>query len=281
MIPNPDREFDRRGFDRGAWLTLIAVLGFACVVILTTAYLLTLPGDGWQVPYDAANAMTPSWPLDHFIGDWSTPLQPNDIVIAINGNELAQEASLSRWIPPANWQDGGSVKYTILRSRQTLIVDVTLHRLDMAGVLHGFWHAMGDSPAEWIWLLVGITVFLLRPRDPAARLLLVIGVTHSMVTKVGWASTTINANFAPPFVYYLKILIDGFWVPIFWPSIILLVLSFPVPVFPLNRYPRAVPVLLYGLPFGITLLTLATGNVNLATLALIGEAISRDDPGTP
>jgi hypothetical protein len=258
-------------FDRGAWLVLASVIGFVVAVLGTTVYVLAMPGDGWQMPYDTGPE---PWPLENFMGNWPTPLRPGDKVTAVDGIIIARDPdSLRPLTLPPNWIDGGKAVYSIERDGQSAEVSVTLHTLDLAGIWRGFWHAMQDSPAEWSWSLIAIVVFLLRPRDPAARLLLLIGVSHSVVTKLGWAGTTISSNFAPPVIYYIQLITDTFWGWLFFPSIILLVLSFPVRIFPLTRWPRAVPALLYGLPLTLTILTFLTSRSALGTLVLAGEAI--------
>jgi hypothetical protein len=257
-------------FDWGAWLTLAAVIGFVLAVLATTVYVLAMPGDGWQMPYDT----TPQpWPLENFIGDWPTALRSDDRVVAVDGTTVARDDQLAPLKPPLAWRDGGTVVYTILRDGDSVDVNVTLRKLGPLGILRGLWHAMQDTPAEWSWSLVAIAVFLLRPRDRAAHLLLLIGVSHSAVTKLGWASITISSNFAPPVVYYTQLLTGWFWGTLFWPSIILLALSFPLRIFPLTRWPRAVPALLYGLPLALTFLMLVTNQIMLATLVLVSEGV--------
>jgi hypothetical protein len=96
-------------------------------------------------------------------------------------------------------------------------------------------------------------------------------VTQNVVTKLGWASTTVAANFAPTWLFTLHQFSDNFWSWVFWPTIIWLVLSFPLPVFPLTRWPRLIPVLLYTLPLAALAVTLGTGSLLPVTAALIGE----------
>jgi hypothetical protein len=226
-----------------------------------------MPCDGWQMPYETSPQ---PWPLENFIGDWSSPLRQGDLVSAVDGIVIAGE--LSPLVSHPAWDDGQTVVYSLTRNGQSAEVSVSLHTLELAGIWRGLWHAMQDAPAEWSWSLIAIAVFLLRPHDPAARSLLLIGVSHSAVTKLGWAATTVSANFAPPVVYYIQLMTSSFWGWLFFPSIILLVWSFPVRLFPLTRWPRALPVLLYGLPLGCTLLTFLTGQIAYVDLMLIGEA---------
>ncbi len=263
--PSPKRE---TYFDRSAWLVLLSAMGFVVVVLASTIYILAMPGDGWLMPYETNPQ---PWPLETFIANWPTPLQEGDLVSAVDGLNIIEDGSGVLVSDPA-WVDGGTVVYTLVRDGQETEVDVALGTLDLSGIWRAFWHAMQDSPAEWSWALIGIVVFLLRPRDLAARLLLLIGISHSAVTKLSWAATTISAQFAPPLVYYTQLLTGSFWAWLFFPSLILLVWTFPVRLLPLKRWPRAVPVLLYSLALALTLLTFLTGQIALATLALAGEA---------
>jgi hypothetical protein len=168
-------------------------------------------------------------------------------VLAAAGVRMPREITFEPHAPPPGWSSDRFIQYTLLRNGQILNVDVALHRLDVTGILRSLWHAMQDAPAEWSWSLIAILVFLLRPRNPAARLLFMMGVSHNVVVKLGWAATTISHNFAPLPVFYLYAFASSFWGYLFFPAITLLALSFPQPVFPLIRWPRGVPVLLFGL----------------------------------
>jgi hypothetical protein len=258
--------FERESyFDRGAWLTLAFMAVFCLMMLVTTLYILALPGDGWQMPY--TSQQTPA-PLVYFAGDRPTPLRAGDQVIAAGGVRMPREISFEPNPQPPGWGSDRTVSYTLLRNGQILNVDVTLHRLDVADILRSLWHAMQDQPAEWSWSLIAILVFLLRPRNPAARLLFIMGVSHSAVTKLGWAATTISHNFAPLPVFYLYAFTSSFWGYLFFPAITLLALSFPQRIFPLIRWPRGVPVLLFGLTLVLSVLAIALNRLALITLIL-------------
>ena len=258
-------------FDRGARLTLAFVAVFSLIVLAATYYVLASPVDGWQIPYSVPDPP----PLAYFAGDWPTPLRAGDRVIAVDGTPVPIDSGLVPLRPPPGWRAGGTVRYSVQRDGQPLDLDVTLHQLDARGMLRSVWHTMRDTPMEWSWSLIAILVFLLRPGNSAARLLFVAGVAHSVVTKVGWAATMIGRDFVPAPIYYSYQLTASFWVYLFFPSIILLALRFPLRIFPLTRWPRALPALLYGLPLALTLtlLTVATGSIEILTGVLASEAI--------
>lgn len=255
-------------FDTISWLTLTVGIGFVLLVLASTLYILTLPTDGWQISYNAS----PPLPLANFAGDWPTPLRTGDSIVAVDGAHPAGGEGLASLRLPA-WRAGQSLTYTVLRASQRLEIPVTLHRLDTAGIWRSFWFTIKDTPAEWSWSFLAILVFLLRPRNRAARLMFLAFVSHNAVVKLGWAATTISQNFAPAPIFYLNQFLDSFWGYLFFPAIILLALSFPQRIFPLTRWPRAVPMLLFGLSLVFSLIAIAAQSVLLATVLLVADAV--------
>ena len=253
------------GFDRGAWLTLTAVLLFGLVVLGTTLYVLAMPGDGWQMVYEEP-------PLIQFLGDWPTALQSGDVVLAVDGTAI-EAIRLQPLAPPAKWQAGESIPYTIERDGRQQMVDVLLGTLSPQGILQAVANIMLIDLPQWSWFVVGLIVFILRPRETAARLLLLAGGSLVLVTKIGWAATTISAHFAPPPVWYLDFMTDTFWGWLFFPSLILLMLVFPQPLWPVTRFPRLVPALLFSIPFAATLYTMLTDQVAPVSITLVVEAV--------
>jgi hypothetical protein len=265
MTPGPASAKGESYFDRQAWLTAAFMAIFCLVTLVTTVTILRLPGDGWQMPY--TSQQTPA-PLVHFAGDWPTPLLVGDQVLTVSGIHMPRDVSIEPHAQPPGWLAGNIFQYTLLRNGKILNVEVTLHQLDAGGVLRSLWHAMQDVPAEWSWSLIAILVFLLRPRNPAARLLFMMGVSHNVVVKLGWAATTISHNFAPLPAFYLYAFASSFWGYLFFPAITLLALSFPQRIFPLTRWPRGVPVLLFGLTLVLSVLAITLNNLALITLIL-------------
>lgn len=249
MAPNPSTT--ERHFDRWAWFTLTTIIIFVILGSTAAFTILNLPSDGWQLSY---NDYSPP-PLRNFAGDWPTPLQMGDQIVAVDGLPVRGGDSQAP-IAYNGWQEGQTVTYTIIRGGVLQEVDVTLHRLDRAGILRSLWDTMNYIPTEWLWSLIAIVVFLLRPRSTAAQLMLLAFVPHNITTKLFWAATTISHNFAPAPVYYLHLFISYFWGYLFFPAIILIAFRFPEPVFPLNRWPRAVTVLMFGVPLVLSLLSL-------------------------
>jgi hypothetical protein len=253
-------------FDRGAWWLLAAVLLFAAVTTGLTLAILAAPADGWLIPYDDLNLT-----LDYFYGDWPTPLRAGDQVRAIEGMPLDALYQLRWGVPPPGWAEGATVTYSVERAGQRLEIPVQLHRPGGATRLRALAYTAFASPLELSWPLVALIVFWRRPRSRAARLLLLAMVSHAVVVKISWAANLASLNLLPSGLRVAYLFVTNFWSWLFWPSIILLVLSFPLRVWPLARWPRAVPLGLYGLPLVLVLTTLVTANDLPVTLALVGE----------
>jgi hypothetical protein len=253
------------GFDRGAWLTLTAVLLFGMVVLVTTLYILTMPGDGWQMVYQEP-------PLTQFLGDWPIALQAGDVVLAVADTPVDPNG-LQPLPPPANWQAGATIPYTIMRGDQQLTVNVLLGTLPPRGILQAVANTMRDELAQWSWFIIAVIVFILRPRSAAARLLLLAGGSFFLATRIGWAATTISSYFAPPLIWYPYFVAEFFWGWVFFPSLILLMLIFPQPVWPATRFPRLTPALFYLIPMAVTIYVVVTGQEMPANLLLAAEAM--------
>jgi hypothetical protein len=261
---------NERSFDRGAWWLLAGVSLFVLLVLWNTVAVLRLPGDGWQIDYNDRDQGTHR--LIYFMGDWPTPLQVDDVVTAVNSHPLPSAVQMAPEILPVDWQDGETIQYTIQRQGETMTVPVMLHYLTTTDILRGLANAAGDELPQWGWFFVGFVLFFLRPNNRAARLLLVAGCSFAVIAKLGGAAITISLDFAPPLTWLSNWIANFFWGWLFFPSLILLLLSFPLSLWPLTRFPRLVPALFYGIPLGITAYTLITGDPNLATALLFLEA---------
>src|SRR5436305_895238 len=162
-------------FDRGAALVLAGALAFTAAVVLVTLAILNAPSDGWQIPGD--NQVSE---LAYFYGDWPSPLRQGDVILAVNGLNVnsANGAWLTHYDLP-DWRAGATVTYRIQRAGQVLELPVALRQPGVASVARALANAAQASPGEWSWLLVAVVVFWLRPGSHAARLLLVMMVSHA------------------------------------------------------------------------------------------------------
>ncbi len=258
-------------FDRSAGLLLVAVVIFVLTIFVNTIAILRLPGDGWQMPYNDRD--TGNYLLSYFMGDWETPLQVGDVVTAVGDQATPKTVQYVPLPAPANWVEGGTIIYTIQRDGQTLELPVTLHRLTVRGILRGLAKAMSDELSGWSWVLVGLLVFWLRPNNRAARLLLVASSSYGIVNQIGLAATTIPLDFAPLPLWTTYWVATFFWGWLFFPSLILLLLVFPLPLWPMTRRPRLTTTLFYAIPIAVMIITLLVGVDGPATALLIVEAV--------
>ena len=244
----PTRE---QRFDRGARLTMAAVAILLLWPITLSLLFTTYPTDGWASTTEAGFFNGPFILHYSLTGD-PTALLPDDLVTAIDGQPLV----LGQLPPlPAPLQAGRTVTYTIERNGQTLDAEVTLVQIGLASYTTIWLHSPVLSLTTLLTWLIAAAVFFLRPDQPAARYLLI-----AFTFLAGTAFTEILAN---PYVYALPswaIFLTSFYTTgyswVYMASLILLVLVFPVRLRPLRRFPRALPLLLYAVPF--TTMFLAT-----------------------
>lgn len=259
-----------RSFNRSSRWLLASLFFLFFLVLVNTITVLRLPGDGWQLDYNQRDQG--NYLLVNFMGDWSTPLQNGDVITAINGQPLISGVQMTPERAPASWKSGATVQYTVQRQDNTLQIPVTLYRLDGIGILRGLANTLVDELPQWGWVIVGLVLFFLRPNNQAARLFLVASASFAIVTKIGLANTTISLNFAPSINWLFTWFVSFFWGWLFFPTLILLLLTFPIPQWLLTRFPRLIPVLLYAIPLAVSVFTFFTGNPDLATALLFVEA---------
>ncbi|MBP6015116.1 MAG: hypothetical protein KA586_00190 [Candidatus Promineofilum sp.] len=237
-------ETEKRRFDRGAWLTLVATALLLLWPIALSLIFAGYPTDGWASTTEVGFFDGPFRLRYSLTGDPS-PLLPGDLVTAIDGRPLA----VGQLPPlPEPLEAGRIVSYTIDRAGQMLTADVELVQIGLGTYATIWLHDPVLTLVTLLTWLIAATVFFLRPDQPAARYLLI-----AFTFQAGRAFTEILANpyvFAlPPWAIFLTSFhVTGYsWA--YMASLILLVLVFPVRLRPLRRFPRALPALLYTVPF--------------------------------
>ncbi len=238
-------------FDRGARLTLVAAAILLLWPIALSLLFAIYPTDGWAST-TAVGFFDGPFTLRYSLTGDPSPLLPGDIVTAIDGRPLA----VGQLPPlPKPLEEGRTVSYTIDRNGQTLRANVTLVQIGRGTYAAVWFHSPILTLSTLLTWLIAAVVFWLRPDQPAARYLLI-----AFTYLAGTAFTDILAN---PYVYALPpwaIFLTSFYTTGYsWArmaSLILLVLVFPVRLRPLRRFPRALPALLYAIPF--TTMFLAT-----------------------
>jgi len=266
---------NQRRFDHGSWLALCVVLIFFAWSLAGAAAQLVIPNDGCLV--DMTNYEAPV--VQACIGGWPTSLRPGDLLEQFAGMRAALDAiHIPMALPPPGWEDGGVVRYTVLRAGHPLELDVPLHRMGGGAILRGLGYELWMYINDLMLLLCAAAIFALRPRSRAAQLLLVAFAANAIHTFVFWPiESTISGNhLVSSWLARFPGTVPGFyygWLMV--PAILLLVLSFPRSVWPVSRWPRLAPALIFGVGLGATLVSFIASNflIYLAQLGLYAALV--------
>ena len=237
-------------FDRGSWIAL----AFALFIFVYTAagiiYDGRLPHDGWVYSIIIENKAIELELLENIL-DLPSELRPKDVVIAIDGKPVTQlySESLVFYHPPPSWPDEHHVAYTVRRGDELLTLDVPFRQFsptEFFGALQRFYGV--NYPAQIIssilFLVIGVFVFIRRPRERSAQALLLIGTGFFFQ----WLSIPDSMlHYFYPFTGGLYASINS-WTNAIVPSLAYIILSFPTAKWPLRRFPRLTVASLY-LPF--------------------------------
>ncbi|MCB8985931.1 MAG: hypothetical protein H6659_19035 [Ardenticatenaceae bacterium] len=259
-----ERPFNNRSLNGGSWAVLLLALGYILSAMLLVGYAYQLPSDGWTFDTngDSATAIAP-------ITNPATPLSPGDQLLAVDGTAVpSTDVILRPAPPPPNWQIGQTVEYTVLRAGQPVNLKVTLQKLSFADFLRSYRLGGNIWLTNLLWYVIGFAVFFLRPRDTAARLLLLFTTYWNTVNVFmqrieGW-----NYSWRPPGYFYTGMVLNLLWVFMFG-MMVHFVLTFPLRKWPLTRRPRLALGLLYGIPAVSLALALITGNFTFYNAALL------------
>jgi two-component system, NarL family, sensor kinase len=230
--------------DRASFRILLISIG---VVLPAVAFLwlhLAGPSDGARLEPGQA-----VWRPDGVV---VTPLQgqthglrPGDLVVAVNGTSLEfwARALVDQRIERPHWQFGQMVSYTVVRDGERLNIPVTLEHYPLGSILLEDW---GTILYALVTLFVAVFVFLFRPNDRLAWLLL-LGAS-GLLAATTWS-----------FGLQVSDLIDGpgFWLfqvttyaayQLFWSAGLHFALAFASPHSPLLRR-RWLIWLIYVVPY--------------------------------
>jgi signal transduction histidine kinase len=221
-----------RRLDRASW----AILGISAVLLLCSiaqlAYRLTLPTDGWSyhsgdIGSDTQYAII----YDANLLGQPSPLLPGDVVLAVEGHAFDELLDNALNVQPpliTDWRAKITARYQVQRERAALELQVPLRRWYWQEVA---WRAVSSTqlPFRLADAAIGLFVFLRRPRDLAARLLLLLAVvwlTFEISNIVAWG---LPEMMHPPL--FLVALLFSNWIygSLAAPTLLLLALSFPQP----------------------------------------------------
>lgn len=234
-----------RRLDAGSWIVLataILVLLFSLGVGL---YRISLPSDGWvsQTPISVGGGYTFERSLFA-----PSPFLPGDRLIAVDGqpvSELTRGALAFDARRPAEWAEGAIVPYTVERSGEEITLDVTLRRLPLRALFE-----LIPGPFQFLslpFLLGSLAVFLLRPRESAARLFFLL---FWFLVATGLHESVGPADLFSPALFWMGKVVHGalLWAFAIAPIQVHFFLVFPLAKPFLRQHPRWVPAVLYGLP---------------------------------
>jgi hypothetical protein len=156
-------------FDWDSWIVAAAAGTYIVIALILMLIGLRFPSDGWQ--YDDFSDERGPLALDNISGD-ASPLQPGDVVAAVDGQALPNLIASPRPATASEvWRTGGTARYTVIRNDQRLELDVILKPQPLK-----YWWRFYTTERNWIDLIAGFTnlalalfVFVRRPRNLGAR----------------------------------------------------------------------------------------------------------------
>jgi hypothetical protein len=239
---------NERQFNKGSWAILVLALLLVACWLLVVREALHKPIDGWAMTI----VNTAGFHRPQFLGkgrDTSDLLQEGDVLLAIEGRPvetILQEAHIGQPQRPAHWQAGQVVRYTVLRNGQEMTLDVPLYQATLTGYFSSVIPTLLDLFVVVSVWLIGPVIFFLRPRHPVARLLFLFSVGLFVGLTTQAVSSSLSALFYRS-LYWPAWLLYLIWQLLVIPTLIHLVLIFPVEKLFWQRHPYLSQAALYGL----------------------------------
>ena len=176
-------------------------------------------------------------------------LQQGDVVVAIDGRSMEFWASeLFRFdLARPQWHVGQTITYTVLRRGHTLVVPVTLQAYPLGTIVEHEWSTILYA---LVFLIVAIFVFVLRSRERAARIQLLMAA--SMVGATTWSFGLQPGDFVNGLGFWLFIATTLGVYLLFWNVLLHFALIFPRPHAIIVKWPLLLPAI-YTLPYACAL----------------------------
>ena len=257
-------------FNAGSWFVLSVAAVVVGLSLVQTLYRLTLPSPEWSFARDATGTGQPLV-LDRHLADGDTALRHGDVLVAVAGQsatEMLARALTLEPQPPASWQIGQRVAFTVERDGRRLLLDVPLGRPSLSGSLGAIGRSYLLNPSVPLTLLLSLFVFLRRNRSTAARWLVLLGACAFAADGLSQAVSGSNVVGPPELFDRLAFWPAQLFGNLIWPFAvapiyIALFLVFPVTRWPARTYPRLTPVVLFAW---------------MPALALLAAGLSRNQP---
>jgi hypothetical protein len=236
-------------FDRASWFVLAISLALAVYVLLPKLWMYAVPSDGWSLDF-SADLKTIFFKSN--LSGVASPLQAGDVLLRVAARPvddlLSGYATFSPQ-PPQGWAAGRTIQYQVLRDGEAMDLDIPLRVLPWRAFFQVALERWGNP---WLavfmyafflpaMLAIGLVVFFLRPRNRAAQTLLLISVAFTGQLPISPFGVASFFYWPLPFGMLFDI-----WTAVIIPSLVLLVLAFPVPKWLLRSRPILTLVLLYA-----------------------------------
>jgi hypothetical protein len=227
-------------FNRSSWVALGASVLLILTALLVNTYRYTLPTDGWAFDYAfrglTANAL-----------GLPSAIQQNDIVVSLEGipvEEIIRTPNSTEGALPGQWRAGQLIQYTIRRGDQTMPVPVPIGNWNFIALWKLILANWSGILIGLLSFLIGMFVFIRRPGNLAAQVLLFLG-TVQLVMSLTVIPVTL-ADFGDAFAKPAGLLLGNYiWGILLFPTLLLLSLVFPNPKWPFRTHPPLTLACLY------------------------------------
>ena len=205
-----------QGLNAASWAVLAVALLALGASLTLALHRLSLPSDGWLVHTQAPGQQIT---FMQKLTDVPSPLKEGDVLVAVEGRPvetIVADALALRPQRPLNWEAGGTARYTVVRAGRQVSLVVPLVTLPVESIPGSLGANFVDGPLLLATLLgFALFVFLRRPRDEAARLLLLFcSLLISSALQAG------RADLFYPHAYWLEALFNDLsWLFAFTPVV--------------------------------------------------------------
>lgn len=265
-VNNSANDANERRFDQRSRLVLMLALLLLVGGVAQKAYRLSLPTTGWSSS-DQIDTGRPVFE-QNLLGKPS-PLQPGDVFVAVEGVSFDELGRHMLAKPPATFEAGETVSFTVLRDGERMVLETPLYRWTFEGLLQAFLFRLQNDYTTLLALAITIFVFWQRPRNTAAQLLFLFYIAQ-LVIDISWlVSSHSVADLLFPLTWPLAVLFSHLsFAVLLGPIALHLCLSFPEPKALLLRNSWLL-WLIYGLPWLIITASLLLGGTEFENVLYV------------